>query len=63
MFDDFDRIQSDECGDGYFNERQSLNEELYESALEHTGPRSPRRKDNNKLSVEDYLDLLIENYR
>jgi len=62
MFDDFDRIQSDECGDGYFNEQQSLNEELHEAALEHTGPRSPRRKDNSKLSAEDYFDLLIENY-
>ena len=60
MFDDFDRIQSDECGDGYFND--GLSEELRESAIEHTGPRTPRRADKTKLSAEDYLDLLVENY-
>ena len=59
--DDFDRGQIDDCGDGWFNERRSLTEELHESAIEHTGPRSPR-KDKSKLSAEDYLDLLIENY-
>ena len=59
---DFDRRQVDECGDGWFNERQTLNEELHDSAIEHTGPRSPR-KDDNKLSADDYLDLLVENYR
>ena len=62
MNNSFDERQSDECGDGYFNERQSLTEELREAALEHTGPRSPRRKDKTKLSADDYFDLLIENY-
>ena len=61
--DDFDCGQTDDCGDGYFNEWQNLNEELHDSALEHTGSRSPRRKNNNKFSSKDYLDLLIENYR
>jgi len=62
MIDDFDRGQIDDCGDGYFNERLALAEELHDAAIEHTGPRTPLRANKSKLSAEDYMDLFLENF-
>lgn len=53
--DDFDRGQIDDCGDGWFNEAEFQILGEYNSV-------NRRTQSSSRLSAEDYLDLLVENY-